>query len=413
MKSDERFDLRVAHQAVQELVRERGWESYHRPRYLVSALATEVAELLDLTLWKSPREVDDLFVNQARLVRDEVADVLINLLSLIDFSDLDPNDAVAEKVAELLNRHSNTPYGESRGERGSCAECGNMLEMTWLWCPKCGAPAETAVEPIRPITEHPGGAVRYDLDRWDAVAKLLWANRAQNQRWVHDFILIPTIRSLIAPTDHSVLDVGCGDGYLSEQLRSELALDVLAYDAAPQMRQLASQALGSSAVLASLKEVPHGTVQLAVANLVLQSVAEPAVLLKDVREVLRSGARLIVTVPHPCFTLIRDLHTTTVRRWLEPPERRLPSAAEGLQDLARYYEQPVEEVVWSTALGVSTLLYNRTLQQYLEIFSAGGFVVKNLLEPSPIGADAKQDARLFSLFSAIPGFLCFVLEAEK
>lgn len=67
---------------VARLVKQRGWEKYHRPRFLVNALIVEASELMNCCLWLSPEEIDDMFLRKDEEVVKELADIAINFFQL-------------------------------------------------------------------------------------------------------------------------------------------------------------------------------------------------------------------------------------------------------------------------------------------------------------------------------------------
>ncbi len=71
---------------------ERDWLKYHNPKDLSISICIESAELLELFQWR-----DDEIVSKERL-KEEMADVLIYLLSLADVTDIDLIEAVIEKL---------------------------------------------------------------------------------------------------------------------------------------------------------------------------------------------------------------------------------------------------------------------------------------------------------------------------
>lgn len=74
----------------------RHWKNHHRPRYLVNSILIEAAEMLEYFQWK-----DDLTSDERREFQTEVADVLIYLLYLADYLELDLNDIIRQKL--LIN----------------------------------------------------------------------------------------------------------------------------------------------------------------------------------------------------------------------------------------------------------------------------------------------------------------------
>jgi NTP pyrophosphatase (non-canonical NTP hydrolase) len=78
----------------------RGWQPYHTPKNLASALSVEAAELLEIFQWLTPEESARVMedAEAAWRVRDEVADVLAYLLQLCEVLGVDPLRALAEKI---------------------------------------------------------------------------------------------------------------------------------------------------------------------------------------------------------------------------------------------------------------------------------------------------------------------------
>lgn len=70
---------------------DRNWKQFHTPKNLAMALGSEVGELQDLYLWD--RHPNNLLVLQ------EMADILIYLLSMADVTQIDLYEAVINKVA--------------------------------------------------------------------------------------------------------------------------------------------------------------------------------------------------------------------------------------------------------------------------------------------------------------------------
>ena len=92
-------ELKALTEAILKFRNERDWEQFHTPRNLAAAMAIEVAELQELMLWKTDREVDQLLASgKADRVREEVADVLIFALLFCDSVGVDPAEAVRKKL---------------------------------------------------------------------------------------------------------------------------------------------------------------------------------------------------------------------------------------------------------------------------------------------------------------------------
>ena len=102
---------------------------------------------------------------------------------------------------------------------------------------------------------------------------------------------------------HRVLDVGCGSGPLAAQLRARGAaitgLDASAAMIEPARRRLGEGADLHVADLAQSLPFADGAFDDVVASLVLHYLRDWSAPLVELRRVLRSGGRLIVSVHHP------------------------------------------------------------------------------------------------------------------
>jgi dCTP diphosphatase len=102
--------------AVKEFGRERDWHQYHDPKNLTAALIVEAAELLEPFQWLTPEESLNLPEPKREAVRQEMADVLIYLVSLANCLDIDLLRAAEDKLAINAAKY---PVEKARG---SCAK---------------------------------------------------------------------------------------------------------------------------------------------------------------------------------------------------------------------------------------------------------------------------------------------------
>lgn len=84
---------------VRAFGRARDWHPYHTPKNLAAALAVEAAELLEPFQWLTPEESLALPPAKREAVRQEMADVLIYLVSLANCLEIDLLRAAADKLA--------------------------------------------------------------------------------------------------------------------------------------------------------------------------------------------------------------------------------------------------------------------------------------------------------------------------
>jgi NTP pyrophosphatase (non-canonical NTP hydrolase) len=93
---------------------ERDWRQFHNPKDLAISIVLEAAELLEHFQWKRPEEVEALLAEPAsrRQVGEEMADVLILLISLADAVGIDLVEAARGKLAENARKY---PVERARG----------------------------------------------------------------------------------------------------------------------------------------------------------------------------------------------------------------------------------------------------------------------------------------------------------
>jgi len=102
--------------AVREFGRERDWQLYHTPKNLTAALIVEAAELLEPFQWLTPEQSLNLPAPKMEAVRQEMADVLIYLVSLANCLEVDLLKAAEEKLAINAAKY---PVEKAKG---SCAK---------------------------------------------------------------------------------------------------------------------------------------------------------------------------------------------------------------------------------------------------------------------------------------------------
>ena len=77
-------------QQIRDFVQQRGWNQFHSPENLAKSVSIESAELLELFQWSNKFDREEL--------KQELADVLIYCLLLADRLEIDPNQAILEKL---------------------------------------------------------------------------------------------------------------------------------------------------------------------------------------------------------------------------------------------------------------------------------------------------------------------------
>lgn len=105
-------DLEVIRDRLRQFTAERDWGRYHSPKNLVMALIAEAAELVEHFQWLSETQSDALGPEKLKAVEDELADVLLYLVSLADRLGVDLAGAAMAKIGRNEARY---PADKVRG----------------------------------------------------------------------------------------------------------------------------------------------------------------------------------------------------------------------------------------------------------------------------------------------------------
>jgi ubiquinone/menaquinone biosynthesis C-methylase UbiE len=200
----------------------------------------------------------------------------------------------------------------------------------------------------------------------------------------HRTLIDPTLLRMLGPVKKlRVLDLACGNGYLSRKLARSGA-KVTGVDASAAMIERARaredrEALDVSyhvADASSLDGLEDATFDVVVCNMAIMDMPDAEEALREAARVLRSAGRLVISLAHPCFDLGEDSGwavekvgpTTTVFR-----------------KVSRYREVAQKRAHWRGEAGRIwyTTSYHRPLSWYFRALRGAGFVVSAFEEPEP------------------------------
>jgi SAM-dependent methyltransferase len=197
-------------------------------------------------------------------------------------------------------------------------------------------------------------------------------------------------------TGRRILDAGCGSGPLFAALRERGAI-VSGFDGSAGMLEQARRRLGAGADLrvadlAGPLPFPDDSFDDVVASLVLHYLQDWGPTLAELRRVLRTGGRLIVSVDHPFA--INLIHRLAGPR----PD---------------YFETDNRIEEWTMGGQTAKLsFWNRPLHAMTDAFTAAGFRISVINEPQPVPAARELFPDDFHILNTFPSFLFFVLHAE-
>ena len=98
------IDLGKIKQTMREFAKERDWEQFHSPKNIATALSVETAELLEIFQWMPENDSREIMKNgdQAKKVREEMADIFYYLIRLSDILEIDLEKEFEHKMT--INR---------------------------------------------------------------------------------------------------------------------------------------------------------------------------------------------------------------------------------------------------------------------------------------------------------------------
>lgn len=219
---------------------------------------------------------------------------------------------------------------------------------------------------------------------WDQMAEW-WDEKLgdEGDLW-HRALIDPPLLQLVGQVNGlRVLDLACGNGYLSRRFARQGALVTGVDTNAPLIARVQAreerEQLGiryHTADAARLEIFVENQFDLVVCNMALMDIEDAATALREVARVLGPQGRFVASLAHPCFDKVKTsgweiehiYPTTTIWR-----------------KMSGYREIAVDVLPWLSVAGkvVSTRAHHRPLSWYFRALRAAGLVVAALEEPEP------------------------------
>jgi SAM-dependent methyltransferase len=248
---------------------------------------------------------------------------------------------------------------------------------------------------------------------WDKIADQ-WCNRYTEYGDINrQYVIDPTIFRIIGPVkDMSILDAGCGSGYLCRLLAKKGA-KVFGVELSKRFVEIAKQKeieapLGItyySETLCNLAMFQDETFDMVISNLVLMDLPDLDKAIKEINRVLKKKGRLIFSVMHPCFA------SAPVRGWVRKPIDSNRKEDWMYWKVDRYFDRSME--IWRFDLDWPPIYsFHRPLSDYVKMLIKNNFSIIAFEEPIPSKKAMKEHYRDFGDESdRIPWFL--IIGAKK
>jgi SAM-dependent methyltransferase len=227
------------------------------------------------------------------------------------------------------------------------------------------------------------------IEMWAAHAEEAVASFEQDGDFARRHLLNPTILSLLGSiAGKSVLDAGCGNGYLSRMLAAQGAIvtgvEPALIDLCRSATDLDSDVTYVQEDLSTLLDTrPEmaNAYDIVVSNLVLQDIPDGSTAIHNCARTLKRGGSFVLSITHPCFE-------ESAGAWLE----------KGFVAVHDYFES---KAIPQTRFGVR---FHRPLSFYFNSLVESGCNIVRIVEPQ-LGTDTPIPGSENQRDRYVPSFL--------
>jgi ubiquinone/menaquinone biosynthesis C-methylase UbiE len=247
---------------------------------------------------------------------------------------------------------------------------------------------------------------------WDKLADKWSSSYMEYGDFNRQYIIDPAIFRLIGTVKGlSILDAGCGGGYLCRLLAKKGA-KMIGVDISKRFIEIAKQKdkeapLGIAyypGTLSNLSIFKNEAFDMVISNLALMDVLDLKKAITELFRVLKEKGKLIFSIMHPCFS------SPPVHGWV-----RIPQDSQRKEDwiywkVDRYFDRSME--IWQYRDWPSTFSFHRPLSDYIKMLMESGFTITDFEEPIPSKRAMEEHYREFgNECDRIPWFL--IIGAKK
>jgi SAM-dependent methyltransferase len=233
-----------------------------------------------------------------------------------------------------------------------------------------------------------------DKKQWNEAAES-WVEFVRSGRnYYSEYLNGPALKRIIGKVEKKkLLDVGCGEGCFSRHF-AKAGAEVTGIDLSDALIKAAVEEeerhpLGVKyfvADAADLNMLESGSFDLAYCHMALLDIRDYVGAISEASRVLKTGGRFVISMEHPCFTLVRVLNGKVVSGW-ETHLREDGSKDYPYYWTADYLQRHSYAVEWKhdrLPSSFVTMGFHRPLSDYVNALSKHGLVVTGLDEPQPL-----------------------------
>lgn len=218
------------------------------------------------------------------------------------------------------------------------------------------------------------GETQDNIKQWDKYADLYDRNMGDTGDKFHREIIDPALMEVIGNVSNlTVLDAGCGNGYLARSIAELGAQTVIGIDGSSRLIQVASTRFNNLNITFQVADLMHtwplddNKIDVIVANMVLQYLPDIVVFAKEAKRVLKPRGTVVFSVDHPSHPLF--MHALKLAGFPNPK----------FQDDTAYFETTycLKRSLWDQAI---IGYYHRPLSEYISPFPELGFCLTSFKE---------------------------------
>ena len=235
---------------------------------------------------------------------------------------------------------------------------------------------------------------------WDAIGDS-WVLHADHNDY-RNFFLMPRMLEMLGDVaGRRILDLGCGEGGYSRQLKRRGA-DMIGIDGSETLVRIARERaevenLDMQFICANanaLDTIADSSCDIVVAAMSLMDVEDYPGAVREIRRVLCNGGTLVMSITHPCFT-------GRVAEWERDPDDRHHLL---YFKVDRYFDRQAWEETISRESSARMLRRHRPLQDYVQVLLREEFLLRDFCEAEPTEDELRKSDR-FRKLARVPYFL--------